>query len=331
MVGGVAAMRPELLVLCGLPGSGKSHRAKEWVAEDPDGRIRINYDDMRLARFGPDWKFNRKDENQVQEAAKETVITALQAGLSVVIDNTNLSSRVRLTWKDLAIKQGATYINEEIDTPLAECIRRDALRPEGQRVGRAVIERMALFNGFIDFTESDTPIVIVDIDGTVADCEHRIHHIKEALKPHSDICPRRAYPGRCLEVGCPANDAPKKNWAAFHDPKAVAADPVIQPIADLVGCLSDAGYDIIYLTGRDTSLGKVTEEWLGKIDTSASCYEHLFMRQSGDSRKDYEHKLEILEFIPKDRVAFILEDRDQCVKAFRAAGYTCLQVKDGTY
>ena len=36
------------LILCqGIQGSGKSTYAKKWVAEDPEHRVRLNYDDLR--------------------------------------------------------------------------------------------------------------------------------------------------------------------------------------------------------------------------------------------------------------------------------------------
>jgi predicted kinase len=320
-------VKPELLLLCGLPASGKSTYAKEWVAEDPDGRVRINYDDMRLARYGAGWKWNRRDEDGIKKDARRIATEAINAGLSVVIDNTNLSKGVREGWKALAVGLGATYSDIEFDTPIEECIRRDTQRAVA-RVGRGVIERMALFNGFIDFTapEYQAGIVIVDIDGTVADCEHRMHHIKPAWETGTDCSSH--FPesnGGCSNCGY----KPKKNWAAFHDPKLVAQDTLIEPLSKLVGAMFHYGYHIIFLTGRDTSIAKVTEDWLN--ENLGTHYKHLFMRQSGDSRKDYEHKLEVLSFIPKDRVVFILEDRDQCVRAFRDAGYTCLQVKDGAY
>jgi hypothetical protein len=55
-------------------------------------------------------------------------------------------------------------------------------------------------------------------------------------------------------------------------------------------------------------------------------YRHLFMRRAGDSRPDQVIKREILDLIPKDRVAYVLDDRQQVVDMWRAQGLTCLQV-----
>ena len=38
----------KLIITRGLPASGKSTWAKQWVLEDPEHRVRINQDDIRL-------------------------------------------------------------------------------------------------------------------------------------------------------------------------------------------------------------------------------------------------------------------------------------------
>lgn len=309
----VTPLKPELLILSGLPASGKSTLSKTWVADDPDARIRVNYDDMRIQRYGLNWKFNRKEEDEMQAAARANVVRALSAGISVVIDNTNLSERVRNSWKQLGKQLGANVVEQEMETSVAECVRRDLLRVDraGGRVGRAVIEMMALRYGFLSFTESARPIAVFDIDGTVANCQHRLHHIKPT-------------------------DGSKKNWPAFNA-EAIKDEPILEMIR-LVRLLSQT-HDIIFLSGRDVSIGISTEGWLdqhldGREDIGrpdVSIYKHLFLRQSGDSRKDFEYKLEILSYIPQSRVEFIFEDRDQCVRAFRDEGYRVLQVADGGF
>src|SRR3990167_5775712 len=120
--------RPELRILGGLPASGKSTEAHQWLGEDPDNRVHVNWDNLRLGMFGPNWIFNRREEEQMKAQSISIVEKALGAGLSVVVDNTNLSQSARNVWKALGQKHYATIIEQEIDTDPDECIRRDRLR-----------------------------------------------------------------------------------------------------------------------------------------------------------------------------------------------------------
>lgn len=116
------------LIICrGLPASGKSTWAKQWVLEDPEHRIRVNQDDIRLM-LGKYWVPSR--EKLVQEIQFDAILEALSRGFDIVIDNTNLNKKV-LDGFDRLIK---TYKNYEIeykdffDTPLSVCIERDKNR-----------------------------------------------------------------------------------------------------------------------------------------------------------------------------------------------------------
>jgi predicted kinase len=315
----------ELLILSGLPASGKSSYAREWVAEDPTQRLRINYDDLRVEMFGPNWRFNRKQENEMQEKAKQQVIATLDCGKSVVIDNTNLSNNVRDRWAQLGQSLGAQVVQHEMAASVAECVRRDKLRLGPARVGRAVIERMALTYGFIDWNDYVGDFVIVDIDGTVANCDHRLHHVRPAII-HKDECEwKRQDCATCPECG----NKPKKNWPAFF--ANVHLDEPIEPIVRMVKEYF-GHFNVLFVTGRDTSIGIPTEEWIERHFFGCFNYQwHLFMRQGGDSREDTIIKKEILDYLPKDRIAYVLDDRDRVVEMYRNEGLTVLQPCKGAY
>ena len=79
------------LIICrGLPASGKSTWAKQWVLEDPEHRVRINQDDIWLM-LGKYWVPSR--EKLVQEIQFDAVVEALSKEFDVVIDNTNLNKK----------------------------------------------------------------------------------------------------------------------------------------------------------------------------------------------------------------------------------------------
>ena len=117
----------KLIITRGLPASGKSTWAKQWVLEDPEHRVRINQDDIRLM-LGKYWVPSR--EKLVQEIQFNAIIEALNREFDVVIDNTNLNNKVldqfnRLirTFEDYEIEY-----KDFFDTPLSVCIERDKNR-----------------------------------------------------------------------------------------------------------------------------------------------------------------------------------------------------------
>ena len=117
----------KLIITRGLPASGKSTWAKQWVLGDPEHRVRINQDDIRLM-LGKYWVPSR--EKLVQEIQFNAIIEALNREFDVVIDNTNLNNKVldqfnRLirTFEDYEIEY-----KDFFDTPLSVCIERDKNR-----------------------------------------------------------------------------------------------------------------------------------------------------------------------------------------------------------
>lgn len=116
------------LIICrGLPASGKSTWAKQWVLEDPEHRVRINQDDIRLM-LGKYWVPSR--EKLVQHIQEEALIEALLRGYDIVIDNTNLNEKVLDNYRVLVTAYGNHSIEYKdfFDTPLSVCIERDKSR-----------------------------------------------------------------------------------------------------------------------------------------------------------------------------------------------------------
>jgi predicted kinase len=117
----------KLIITRGLPASGKSTWAKQWVLEDPEHRVRINQDDIRLM-LGKYWVPSR--EKLVQEIQFDAIVEALCRKFDAVIDNTNLNKKV-LEKFDRLIKTFEDYeieYKDFFDTPLSVCIERDKNR-----------------------------------------------------------------------------------------------------------------------------------------------------------------------------------------------------------
>jgi len=142
--------------------------------------------------------------------------------------------------------------------------------------------------------------VVVDIDGTIADCWHRVSFLKQGDKGYKKFL----------------NECDK--------------DKPIKKIIELVELLNLTNM-IIFCTAREESQRKKTEAWLKK-NVNVSHY-ILLMKKDNDDRDDNIIKPELLKEagITLKDVNIILDDRNRVVKAWRKHGYICLQTVEGNY
>ena len=132
------------LIICrGIPASGKSTWAKQWVLEDPEHRIRINQDDIRNM-LGKYWVPSRED--LVSYINNAIITKAVSLNYNIIIDNTNLNTKNTLYIEDiisLCDKKYTIEYKDFFDVPLSVCIKRDKKRtnPIGEKVIRSFYNR----------------------------------------------------------------------------------------------------------------------------------------------------------------------------------------------
>ena len=132
------------IIICrGIPASGKSTWAKQWVLEDPEHRIRINQDDI-CNMLGKYWVPSR--ENLVSYINNAIITKAVSLNYDIVIDNINLNPKNILYIEDIILLCNMKYIIEYkdfFDVPLSVCIERDKKRtnPIGEEVIRSFYNR----------------------------------------------------------------------------------------------------------------------------------------------------------------------------------------------
>jgi len=125
-----------LIYLTGLPASGKSTWAKNFVKEKLDWVI-INRDSLRNMR-GDYWIPSQ--ELLINKWEEYCVDSSLKLGLNVIVDATNLSTKSQNKWIKLAKKYTLEADIKTFDTPLETCIDRDSKRDKP--VGKDIILNM---------------------------------------------------------------------------------------------------------------------------------------------------------------------------------------------
>ena len=142
--------------------------------------------------------------------------------------------------------------------------------------------------------------VVFDMDGTIANVDHRLHHITNGKKDWD-----------AFSAGC-VDDTPNGNITA------------------LLSGMRTLGYRIVIATGRFEAYRPQTEKWL----KDNLIWPHdLFMRPDGDYRLDYEVKEDMLRDlqIGRDNILFVVDDRASVVEMWRRNGLTVLQCAKGDF
>jgi predicted kinase len=123
---------PKLLVLRGLPASGKSTYARELLASYPAGSaLRINNDELSLMMFGSAYGGGANTAQLLGRLRADLVRLAFRNHFElVIVDNTNLVAKSVASLRKLAGECGADFELDEsfLDVPLAVCLERNAGR-----------------------------------------------------------------------------------------------------------------------------------------------------------------------------------------------------------
>jgi predicted kinase len=302
------------IILCmGISGSGKTTWAKEWVAEQPDKRIRLNYDDIR-SMFGVYWVPGKR-EQLMKDTFIYSLSQAMYMGYDIVIDNmSNLNPKHQEEYKEYIEKHNAFNEGNEyeleykwFDTPVEVCIERDSRREI--KIGETVIKQQ--------WKKYRTSIIQ--------------HSIKEMLD--NQVVQDNKLP-HCIIVDMDATLCFNTSGRPFYGPGT--ADQIINDIPNIsIIDLVKAYYreydcDLVVITGRDESCREATREWLDKYHLSPKM---LLMRKMGDCSKGEECKKKLYEENIKGKynVDLVFEDSSKVVKMYRELGLTVLQPNEGKF
>ena len=292
----------KLIMLRGLPGSGKTTRARE-IMKGCGNYVRVNRDLLReMLHFGV---WSPKREGEVIEIEKTVVSHILSEGVQgVIIDDCNLGNKHFNMWNEVAQRvtreahRNVQLVAEPVDCPIELCIERDAAR--AKPVGKHTIIQMAMQ---YEMLPDDNRYVLCDLDGTLADIKHRL-----------------PVPLRTDGVG--------KDWAEFFSkiPQDTLRTDVWERVRDKLE--TDPHNKLVLLSGRNESTRAVTEKWLAD---NGITYLTLIMRRESDHRDDPEVKIGLLRryFPDQSKIVCVFDDRPRVLRAWEEAGLSVIDCGDG--
>lgn len=138
--------------------------------------------------------------------------------------------------------------------------------------------------------------IIIDLDGTLASSEWRVHHLES--RP--------------------------KDWRSFF--AAMDRDMPVPWVRELVRA-DHGGAARLIVTGRPADHRDLCERWLEEHDVP---YDELHMRPAGDRRPDTVVKSEIYErdLAPRFDVSLVVDDRTGVVQMWRDLGLHVIRPTD---
>ncbi len=321
-----------LFIFKGLPGCGKSTEAAALIKREPDRWLRVNRDDLRSMVVGPGNNPHARStdrENCVRSFKDALIRQAFREGYDVIVDDTHLVPQTVKKLHELAMGIGDVKVIEKgINESVATCIERDSKRTGHAHVGEKVIKDMAKGAG-------------LDKGRKLSD--------KESYYP-----PRWAPGGTgdsTITVFDPASPLPKAvicdldgtlsflNGRSPYDAKDCDKDPPNLPVIEAVKAIHERGVKILFTSGREDKYREPTMRFIAEhlpsypVPPGESTWYKLFMRPSGDMRKDNIIKTELFDANIRDKynVVFCLDDRNQVVDQWREMGLACFQVAPGNF
>jgi predicted kinase len=293
-------MTPTITLLVGPPGSGKSTEANKirsatdsvYVNQDSQGHRHLEI-------------FNR----------------ALLEGRDIIVDRMNFNKTQRNRYLEPAEVYGYLTKIIVLHVPFETCLQRASVRANHETIADAETAEKAIRGFFSNYErvsdgEADevvrlgwkpaesTKAIWSDLDGTLANVNHRLHYVRNV-------------------------DKKKMRWDKFF--ADMDKDTVNEWCKAILDNMSDT-YPIVYATGRPEDYMNLTIPWL---QDNGLRYpgSKLFSRLKGDYRKDDIVKEIILEFEVKTRynVLFAIDDRQQVVDMLRRHNITVLQCAKGDF
>lgn len=291
----------KIILTRGLPASGKSTWAKEFVRFNPN-TVRVSRDDLRSQMY-PDSDYRDIDEDLITEAETALVRAALRQGKTVVVDAMHLQQRYINRWQKL----GYPVEIVEFHTDEVALLVRNRLRPFEDTVPEEVIRK-----NFQKHTNKDGRLRKVSLKPEEFIIDYK--YVPDNTKPTAVI------------VDIDGTLAHNDGHRSFYDYTQVMGDKPVRPVIDASNGLNNIHHTVV-VSGRKAECREDTEAWLLVHGVQ---YDEFYMREDGDDRADTIVKMEILrdKIAPEFEVIAAIDDRPSVCEMWRKVGIPTFQVGD---
>ena len=136
----------DIVMVCGLPGAGKSHFSGTYF--NKNNRKRINRKELRrliyeMTNFGDPYRdeyFNDYDERLVHHVERKMIEHFLQERLPLLIDNSSVSVESRQYYTNVARQARRTIGAIFLNVPIQKCLARNRSRED--RLSEGIIANL---------------------------------------------------------------------------------------------------------------------------------------------------------------------------------------------
>lgn len=297
-------MKPEITILVGPPASGKTSLAKAIVDTN-----RISFTDKSIVFVDQDLHGKEGHLNRFHTAIKHLD--------DIVVSRMNFNKEQRERYLKPAREAGYTtkivVLHETRETCMKRCLNRNdhptiitkedaskAINFFFKSYERPTQDEADVVEYKYPDNKLEANVVIVDLDSTLCNIDHRLHFMK----------------------------GEKKDWKGFFD--GIKDDTLNKWCKDIIRGVRDNNV-IVLCSGRPDNYREATVNWLRENRVP---YDHLFMRERNDYRRDDVIKENILDLEVLSRynsVNFAIDDRKQVVDLWRKRGIVTLQCAEGNF
>lgn len=292
-----------LVITRGLPGSGTTEWAKDWVDEDPTWRIRVSRFDIARQIFNAyPWNLSEQQLSTVSHMQHSMVNGALKAKLSVVVeDPNNLEAQTIREWMSLADRYKVKFENKDFEMPFDTAYK-------------STIYPQDAFRKFYNFT----------VKGKLQPMPEKpeVQHLDATAQTY---VPDESLPTAYIfDLDGTLFRMIGRSPFAYH---RVLEDEVIHNVARVAKILHNNGDEIIFMTGREDSCRDLSIQALkgAGFDT----VDHIYMRPTGDKdTPDQDLKLQLFNDHVRNRfnVVGVYDDRRKVCKMWEEIGLTLFRV-----